>query len=83
MDDGVGTLKEIKHVLDLQALRKAALRAGTGILDAYITGIDRTLVDLCRLRRSCWPRAALAARRGGHAAVVCQIIENAPEPVRA
>ncbi|MBN9103095.1 MAG: MerR family DNA-binding protein [Pseudonocardia sp.] len=80
------TLDEIKDVLDLQRCGEQPCGRVIGILDAHIAEIDRKLADLRRLRRSLLAarRAAGTARRGGHDAVVCQIIENAPaEPVRA
>ncbi len=80
------TLEEIKDVLDLQRGGEQPCARVTGLLDAHIAGIDRKLADLRRLRRSLLAarRAAGTARRGGHDAVVCQIIEHAPaEPVRA
>lgn len=81
------TLDEIKGVLDLQRCGEQPCERVTGILDEHIAEIDRKLADLRRLRRSLLGarRAASTARRGGHDAVVCQIIENAPTtptPVR-
>lgn len=69
-------------MLDLQRCGKQPGERVTGILDA---GIDCKLADLRRLRRSRRGarRAAGTTRRDGHDAVVRQIIENAPEPVRA
>lgn len=74
------TLDEIKDILDLQRGGEQPCESVTGMLDAHLAEIDRKLVDLRRLRRSLLGarRAANTARRTGHEAVVCQIIENAP-----
>ena len=52
------------------------------MLDTHLADIDHKLADLRRLRDSLRNvrRAATTARREGNAAVVCQIIESAPDP---
>jgi MerR family copper efflux transcriptional regulator len=72
------TLEEIKDVLDLQRCGEPPCDRVTGMLDAHIASIDRKVSDLRRLRRTLLTarRAADTARRGGHHAVVCQIIEK-------
>lgn len=82
------TLEEIKDVLDLQRCGEQPCERVTGMLDDHIAEIDRKLADLRKLRRCLLTarRAASTASRYGHAAVVCQIIENAPTapaPIRA
>lgn len=75
------SLAEIKDILDLQ--RHGAVPCGhvTELLDAHIADIDRTLADLRTLRRSLAAvrQAARHGQRRGEDAVVCRIIENAPD----
>ncbi|WP_226369836.1 MerR family DNA-binding protein [Pseudonocardia oceani] len=78
------TLEEINDVLDLQRRGQQSCERVTGILDAHIARIDRKPADLRRLHRSLPTARRAAARRGGHDAVVCQIIEYTPaESIRA
>lgn len=74
------TLDEIKDVLDLQRCGEQPCARVTAMLDAHLAEIDQKLRDLRRLRRSLLTarRAASTAHRGGHDAVICQIIEVAP-----
>ncbi len=72
------TLDEIGEVLDLQ--RHGAVTCGrvTALLDTHIEQLDKTMVDLTRLR-STLDRARKTARDGqarGQEAVICHIIEN-------
>ena len=75
------TLAEIKEILDLQRDGAAPCGRVTELLDAHIAGIDRTLADLRQLRRSLTTvrRAARESQRRGEHAVVCRIIEIAPQ----
>lgn len=74
------SLAEIKDVLELQRHGAVPCERVTGLLDAHIADIDRTLADLRQLRRT-----LTGARRTAHDnhcqgtdAAICQIIETAP-----
>jgi len=74
-------LDEIKDILDLQRGGEQPCQRVTSMLDTHLADIDQKLADLRRLRDSLRTvrRAATTARRDGNAAVVCQIIESAPD----
>ncbi|MGW8437849.1 MerR family transcriptional regulator [Nocardiopsis sp. NPDC055879] len=74
------SLAEIKDVLDLRRRGDVPCARVTGLLDAHIADIDRTLADLRQLRST-----LTSARRTAHEnhcqgtdAAICQIIETAP-----
>jgi DNA-binding transcriptional MerR regulator len=73
-------LDEIKDILDLQRGGEQPCGRVLALLDAHLTEIDQRLRDLKRLRRSLSDArsAASRARLHGRDAVVCQIIESAP-----
>lgn len=73
------SLQEIGDVLDLQRGGAVACGHVTGLLDAHIERLDRTMADLRRLRRSLdhARRRARESHASGKEAVVCHIIENA------
>ena len=74
-------LDEIKEILDLQRGGEQPCGRVLALLDAHLADIDQRLHDLNRLRQSLSRARATAtsARRHGHNAVVCQIIETPPE----
>lgn len=76
------TLAEIKTILDLQRHGAAPCTRVIELLDTHIADIDQKLADLRQLRRSLVEvrRAAREGRRRGEDAVVCRIIETAPDP---
>lgn len=79
------SLDEIADVLDLQ--REGGVTCGrvTGLLDAHIDRIDRTIADLRQLRETL-DQARARAREGqrqGQDVMVCHIIEGVPIPEQA
>lgn len=74
------TLAEIKEVLELQRGGVAPCDRVTALLDERIADIDRTLGELRTLRRALTGarHTARESRRRGEDAVVCHIIEAAP-----
>ncbi len=74
-------LDEIKDILDLQRGGEQPCQRVTSMLDTHLADLDQKLADLRRLRDSQRNarRAATTARRDGNTAVVCQIIESAPD----
>lgn len=75
------TLAEIKDVLELQRGGAAPCERVTALLDERIADIDRTLGELRTLRRALTGarHTASESRRRGEDAVVCRIIETAPD----
>jgi MerR family copper efflux transcriptional regulator len=74
------SLAEIRDILELQRGGAAPCARVADLLDAHIAGIDRTLADLKALRHSLTTarRAARDSQRRGEHAVVCRLIESAP-----
>ena len=74
-------LDEIKDILDLQRGGDQPCGQVLALLDARLAEIDHRLRDLKRLRRSLVDarNAATRAQRHGAEAVVCRIIERAPD----
>ncbi len=75
-------LQEIKDILDLQRDGEQPCRRVITMIDTHLVDIDQKLRDLRQLRQSLLSvrEAAGTARREGSDAVVCQIIETAPDP---
>ncbi|WP_103382805.1 MerR family transcriptional regulator [Pseudonocardia dioxanivorans] len=75
------TLAEIKDVLELQRGGATPCDRVTGLLNQRIADIDRTLGELRALRRALTGarHTARESRRRGEDAVVCRIIETAPD----
>lgn len=73
-------LRDIKDILELQRGGSQPCQRVIGLLDERIANIDQTITELQHLRRSLASarRAARNSQRRGKRAVVCRIIEAAP-----